>query len=85
MISTLRHTKAHLSALVERASRGEEVVITVRGKPKARLCAVPAPGPRAQADAKRWGMKLKEARVTYSARSGDSSGAILDELRGERS
>jgi prevent-host-death family protein len=37
MIATLRESKARLSELVERASRGEEVLITVRGQPKARL------------------------------------------------
>jgi prevent-host-death family protein len=33
----LYHAKTHLSALVERASRGEEVVIAKAGEPKARL------------------------------------------------
>ena len=40
MITTLREGKAKLSALVESAARGEEVVIMVRGKPRARLCAM---------------------------------------------
>ena len=39
---TLRESKAKLSALVERASAGEEVIITVRGRPKARLCPIDA-------------------------------------------
>ena len=33
----LYEAKTHLSALVERASRGEEVVIAKAGEPKARL------------------------------------------------
>jgi prevent-host-death family protein len=37
MIKTLRESKAKLSELVERASSGEDVLITVRGKIKARL------------------------------------------------
>jgi len=37
MMATLRESKARLSELVERASRGEDVLITVRGQPKARL------------------------------------------------
>jgi prevent-host-death family protein len=37
MIKTLRESKAKLSELVERASQGEDVLITVRGKVKARL------------------------------------------------
>lgn len=39
---TLRETKAKLSEYVERASGGEEVIITVRGHPKARLCPADA-------------------------------------------
>jgi prevent-host-death family protein len=37
---TLAHAKAHLSELVERAARGEQVQITRRGKPVARLTGV---------------------------------------------
>ncbi|MEX2303144.1 MAG: type II toxin-antitoxin system prevent-host-death family antitoxin [Bryobacterales bacterium] len=37
MIKTLRESKAKLSELVERASQGEDILITVRGKVKARL------------------------------------------------
>lgn len=40
MHTTLRESKATLSALVERACAGEEVVITVRGRPRVRLCPV---------------------------------------------
>jgi prevent-host-death family protein len=42
MITTLRESKAKLSELVERASRGEDVLITVRGTVKARLTKVEA-------------------------------------------
>lgn len=40
MIKTLRESKAKLSELVELASKGQEILITVRGKVKARLSAV---------------------------------------------
>jgi prevent-host-death family protein len=40
MVTTLRESKAKLSELVERASRGEDVLITVRGTVKARLTRV---------------------------------------------
>lgn len=40
MIKSLRESKAQLSELVERVSKGEEVLITVRGKVKARLVGV---------------------------------------------
>lgn len=43
MIKPLRESKARLSELVERASRGEDVLITVRGKVKARLTRAVAP------------------------------------------
>ena len=42
MVKTLRESKAKLSELVERASRGEDVLITVRGTVKARLTKVEA-------------------------------------------
>ena len=42
MVTTLREGKAKLSELVERASRGEDVLITVRGTVKARLTKVEA-------------------------------------------
>lgn len=41
MIKTLKESKAKLSELVERASRGEDVLITVRGEVKARLTRAP--------------------------------------------
>ncbi|MHB2018896.1 MAG: type II toxin-antitoxin system Phd/YefM family antitoxin [Candidatus Xenobia bacterium] len=42
MIVSLRNSKARLSELVELASRGEDVLITVRGKVRARLTRVGA-------------------------------------------
>ncbi len=40
MIKNLRESKAKLSELVDLAASGEDVLITVRGKPKARLTGV---------------------------------------------
>ncbi len=40
MMTNVRNAKAQLSALIARAARGEEVVITSGGKPKARLLGV---------------------------------------------
>jgi len=37
MIAQLREAKEHLSDLVKRAAGGEEIIITVRGQPMARL------------------------------------------------
>ena len=37
---SLYEAKTHLSALVERAAKGEEIVISKSGKPKARLVSL---------------------------------------------
>jgi antitoxin (DNA-binding transcriptional repressor) of toxin-antitoxin stability system len=39
---TLHHAKTHLSALLERAERGEEIVIARAGKANARLLILPS-------------------------------------------
>jgi prevent-host-death family protein len=85
MITSLKSAKAHLSEYVELAGRGEEVVITVRGKARARLCPV-----RAQPDAgelEKWGQRLEEARARYAVRGkakAASSQQLWDDLRGDR-
>lgn len=43
MITNLRDAKAHLSLLVQRAAAGEEIIITVHGRPTARITAAAAP------------------------------------------
>ena len=44
---SIRMAKARFSELVERAAAGEEIVITRRGRPVARLVPLgPLPGPR---------------------------------------
>ncbi len=80
MITTLREGKAKFSALVEMASKGEEVIITVHGKPKARLCPISI-DKRAQRAA--WVRELKEARAKYSIGVHDSAD-ILDDIRSDR-
>lgn len=84
MITTLREGKAKLSALVELASRGEEIVITVRGKPKARLCPVSHPPSRARHGREIWMKGLCEARASYSVGVHNSGASILEETRGDR-
>ncbi len=42
----LYEAKTQLSQLVERAAKGEEIVIAKAGKPKARLVAIAEPKPR---------------------------------------
>jgi prevent-host-death family protein len=84
MIATLRESKAKLSALVERAAAGEEVIITVHGKPKARLCPISDTVADKEADRHAWGRELREARAQYSVGAHDSGAEILDALRGDR-
>jgi prevent-host-death family protein len=45
MIATLRESKTRLSELVNLASSGEEILITVHGQPKARILSVSEPDP----------------------------------------
>lgn len=78
----MRESKAKLSELVERAARGEDVIITVRGKPKARLTG--ASGAR-RLDARAWADELRSGqRAAAGRRKAPCSHAILDELREER-
>jgi prevent-host-death family protein len=81
MTRTLRESKAQLAKLVEAASRGEEVIITVGGQPKARLVAVEKP----KIDFKAWARELREMREKHSTgRRGQTVDEIIDELREER-
>lgn len=45
MITNVRSAKARLSELLDRAAKGEEIVITSDGRPKARLVAVATQAP----------------------------------------
>ncbi len=83
MIKSLRESKAKLSELVEQASRGEDVLITVRGKVKARLTgAVPQTG---QADMQRWANELKQLQTSVATQSYKlASETILSEDRSDR-
>jgi antitoxin (DNA-binding transcriptional repressor) of toxin-antitoxin stability system len=83
MLKNLRESKAKLSELVERASQGEDVLITVRGKIKARLtrAGMPQPG----VDGKSWARRLRTLHGTYSkSHPKISIEQILDEQREER-
>ena len=42
----IHHAKTHLSRLVDRAARGETIVIAKAGKPVAKLVALDAPASR---------------------------------------
>ena len=82
MITTLRESKAKLSALVTLAQAGEDVIITVRGKPKARLSGIRA---QPATNMSGWIKELKALqRKSGTGQSSHGSRAILDELREER-
>jgi prevent-host-death family protein len=83
MIKTLRESKAKLSELVERASQGEDVLITVRGKVKARLTRAAAPSD--PSDRQAWIERLKRIQKTYTRGEPKASlDEILSDLRKDR-
>lgn len=83
MVMTLRESKAKLSELVERASEGEDVLITVRGKVKARLTRVKSLDPAA--DRESWIRELRKNREIYcKPNPKTSTEKILEELREDR-
>lgn len=80
MIKTLRESKAKLSELVEMASRGQDVLISVRGKVKARLTRATAAG--RTADRSLWVRELRKIQKTYGVvRRNPKVEDILAELR----
>lgn len=83
MIKSLRESKAKLSELVDRASQGEDVLITVRGKVKARLTR--ATTPTGNADMRRWASELKELQEGVATEHYTlSSEEILSDYREDR-
>ncbi len=83
MIKTLRESKAKLSQLVERASRGEDVLITVRGKIKARLTR--ATDSARASDHAAWVRKLRKLQKAYSVRRPKTTvDEILSAIREDR-
>jgi prevent-host-death family protein len=83
MTTTLREAKAKLSEMVKRASRGEEVVITVHGKKTAKLVSVPRQ--RNKIDKGKWLKRLERLREqSWTGRHGKSAQEIQDEDRADR-
>jgi prevent-host-death family protein len=83
MTTTLREAKAKLSEMVKRASRGEEVVITVHGKETAKL--VPVPRQRNRIDKEKWLKRLERLRAqSWTGRYGKTAQEIQDEDRADR-
>ena len=83
MIRTLRESKAKLSELVEKASRGEDVLITVRGKVKARLTRATPSG--RTLDRSAWVRELQALQKKWSAGATRTPvEQILAEIREDR-
>jgi prevent-host-death family protein len=83
MTATLREAKAKLSEMVKRASRGEEVVITVHGKETAKL--VPLPKQDKKIDKEKWLKRLDRLREqSWTGRYGKTAQEIQDEDRADR-
>lgn len=83
MIAKLRDAKEQLSDLVKRAAGGEEIIITVRGQPMARLSAAkPATGSDGNGA---WAQELaKNAKFARRGSLRTTPQSAWDELRGER-
>jgi prevent-host-death family protein len=85
MTATLTESQADLQRLVELASRGEDVLITVDGKPKAKLTSTGASSPAKSLDMASWLKDLEELRMKYhTSKTGPTVEQILEEDRAER-
>ena len=82
MVVTLKESKARLSELVSRAEGGEEIVITVLGKAKARLSAASSAGAPVKA---KWLADLARLRRrSATGRRGLTTDEILADHRAPR-
>jgi prevent-host-death family protein len=81
MTATLSTSQAELPRLVELASQGEDVVITVEGKPKARLTRAESPAPQ-PFDGTKWIAELEDLNRRYN--SGKNSLTVEEILAHDR-
>ena len=84
MTATLSKSQAELPRLVELASQGEDVVITVEGIPKARLTRAESPC-TPLFDGKKWIVELEDLNRRYnSGKNGLTVEQILAQDREDR-
>ena len=83
MITNLRNAKSRLSELVQRAADGEEIVITVRGKPTAKLTATP-PSVKTKADRLAWINETEAAAKKATKVVSTTPQEFWDEMREDR-
>lgn len=79
MIVSVRESKARMSELLAKAGEGEEVIITVRGQPTARI--VPIKKKATPPDAKQWGEELRSRLAGAKWAPASSSVSIINGLR----
>jgi antitoxin (DNA-binding transcriptional repressor) of toxin-antitoxin stability system len=87
MTTTLSQAQAEFPRLVELASQGEDIVITVESKLKARLTKASVSGVRELSTAERaaWLKELEELRSKFATgKAGPTVGQILEEDRADR-
>ena len=84
MITNLRDAKARLSLLVHRAAAGEEIIITVHGRPTARITAAASPTASAE-HIRTWMQDLAiEAEAARCCEPSSTPQEAWDELRADR-
>ena len=85
MTATLSESQARLPKLVEIASKGEDVVITIEGKPTAKLTRIEPEAPVAAFDGAAWLMELEELNRRHNPDPASfTSAKILAETREDR-
>ena len=80
MIASLRESKTRLSELVALANAGEEVLITIHGRPKARLVPI-AEGFDTSGG---WLRELSKLRASLRKKPVRRQSTALDEVREDR-
>ena len=84
MTTTLNQTQADLPRLVELASQGEDVLITVEGTPKAKLTRIETTAPQ-PFDGRKWIGELEDLNRRYNTgKNGLSVEQILAQDREDR-
>ena len=84
MTATLSKSQADLPRLVEIANQGEDVVITVEGKPRARLTRVQTAAPQVF-NGKSWIAELEDLNLRYNTgKNGLTVEQILAQDREDR-
>jgi prevent-host-death family protein len=87
MVATLKEGQQNLPRLVELASNGEDVVITVDGKPKAKLTRAESAVDQESSAANRaqWLKELEELRQKYATgKKGLTVEEMLEQDRADR-